>query len=247
MRLRNNPFARKTPWLAPVIVASAAALLAGCPSLTIDQVDLDAETVTSESFTLVATVEVVEEDPPVDDDGNLGGGRGLLGVWLPPGWEATGARLMGLEDADFAALSPIEDAAGHFPPPFPYVDGAWFAFASDCENVPEGTFQYEIELDVQGDGTQSEVVFGISAALFNDEGSNGPVPAEVRVDLDAATAEVRESPAAPASAGLAECESIPYEEPADDGGCNCSSPGALRAPVRPSLLGLVAAALPGAR
>lgn len=243
MSYHNNPFARKTTWVALGASMLAAAFLTGCPSLTVDQIDLDADTVTSESFTLTATVEVVEEDPAVDDDGNLGGGRGALGVWLPPGWEVTGARLMGPDDADFAELTPLEDADGHFPPPFPYVEGSWFGFVSECDHIEAGTFLYEAEMDVQGDGSQTEVTLGVSTALFDDEGSNGSAPTEVRVDLTAATAEVRDSPAAPATAGLPDCESIPYEEPDDKGDCGCSSPGASRSPSRPALLDLFAAAL----
>jgi hypothetical protein len=219
------------------------AFLAGCPSLTVEQIELESDSVTSESFTLSATVRVVEEDPAVDDDGNLGGGRGVLGVWLPPSWEVTGARAMGPQDTELVDLTPLDDDDGHFPPPFPYVEGEWFAFVSECENLEAGTFDYEIEIDVLGDGSQTEVTLGVSTALFDEQGSNGAPPDEVRVDLEAATAEVRPAPQAPAPAGLATCESIPYADVGGDDGCSCSSAGVSRAQTRPSLLELIARAL----
>jgi len=243
MRLRNSPLIRKRNWIAMGISTLVVAFLAGCPSLTVGQIGLAPESVTSQSFTLTARVRVVEEDPAVDDDGNLGGGRGVLGVWLPPGWEATAARSMGPDDTELVAMTPLADAGGHFPPPFPHVDGQWFAFVSECANIAAGTFDYGIEIDIAGDGSQTSVTFGVSTALFADEGSNGAAPTEVTVDLDAATVQVREPPAGPASAGLAACASIPYEDPAEEDGCSCSSPGALRAQTRPSLLVLITRAL----
>jgi hypothetical protein len=244
MRYRNNPLAQKTVWLALGASVLAVAFLTGCPSLRVAQVELDQETLTAQSFTLRAQVEVTEEDPAVDDEGNLGGGRGVLGVWLPPGWQATGARLQGPGDTSHAELTPIDDAAGHFPPPFPYVPGDWFAFVSACNHIEEGSFDYSTEIDIEGDGSATAVVLGVSTALFNDEGSSGPVPTEVAVDLEAGTAEVRQPPAAPAPAGLVQCESIPYEETSAGSGCSCSHPGvSTRHDSRFSLLGILSIAL----
>jgi hypothetical protein len=62
----------------------------------------------------------------------------------------------------------------------------------------------------------------VSAAVFDEAGSNGPTPTEVRVDLDEATVEVRDPPAAATQTGLAACEPIPYEDPAGQNGCSCS-------------------------
>ena len=150
---------------------------------------------------------------------------------------------MGPDDTELADLTVLDDGKGHFPPPFPYVDGGWSAFVSECENIAAGTFEYEVEIDVQGDGSATEVTLGLSTALYNEEGSNGSPPTEVSVDLGAATVDVREKPAAPAPAGLAACESIPYEDPADDGGCSCSSPGAARSAAHVSLFDLIAAVI----
>jgi hypothetical protein len=243
MHDRTTPTTRRWIWAAPAGAMLAAALLSGCPSLTIEQVELDAETLTSESFTLTATVRVVEEDPPIDDEGDLGGGRGVLGVWLPPGWAASGARIAGPDDTSLSELTPLEDAAGHFPPAFPFTPGDWFAFASECENLPAGTFIYEIEIDIQGDGSQDELTCGVSTALFDDGGSNGPAPIEIQIDLAAGTAEVREPPPAPAPSGQPSCESIPYEDQNDDSGCTCSNPGAAGGRVDAVLLGLLSALL----
>ena len=82
----NRPgLGRATLPLAPLLTA----LLAGCPSFQLTQVEIAPGSIDGQRFTLNATVSVTEEDPPVDDDGNLGGGRGVLGVWLPPDWTVT--------------------------------------------------------------------------------------------------------------------------------------------------------------
>ena len=200
-----------------------AVLLPGCPSFQLTQVEIAPDSIDGQSFTLTATVSVTEEDPPVDD-GNLAGGRGVLGVWLPPDWTATGARVKDPDSGAFTDLIAITDAAGHFPPSFPRVPGSWFAFVSMCDNVPEGTSTYQLQIDIEGQGTETVVTLGVAVAMFNDAGSNGPVPREISVDLGAQTATVRQLPPALSSAGLDECPSIPYEE-AKNNGCGCALPG----------------------
>jgi hypothetical protein len=226
MTYRNNPPRSKVFWPALAVSTLAVAFLTGCPSLTVTELDLAPGSINADQFTIQARVEVKEEDPAVDDDGNLSGGRGIVGVWLPPGWQATAARISGPQDTAFAEMAPVEDADGHFPPTFPHVPGSWFAFVSECDNIEAGVFLYDVEIDIQGDGSATAVTLGVASALFNDEGSNGPVPRELHVDLAAESATLSELPAAPASAGLAQCESIAYEEPADDSGCSCVHPGA---------------------
>lgn len=221
------------------VVAGLALLATGCPSFRLVAIDLAPGSIDDAGFTLAATVEVTEEDPPVDDDGNLDGGRGVLGVWLPPDWQATAARAAGPDDDALVELTPIDDAAGHFPPTFPYVPGTWFAFVTDCDHVPEGVREHQVEVDVEGPAGATAVTLGLAAARFDDAGSNGPVPTEVTVDLGAATVAVREAPAPPASAGLAACESIRYEDAADDDSCGCATAGARTAGA--TLLGLLLA------
>lgn len=216
-----------------------AAVVTGCPQLEIEGVSLSAGSTDAATFSLFATVTVTEDDPAVEDDGDLSGGRGLLGVWLPEGWTATAARLRAPGETAFSALTPVPDGDGHFPPPFPWVPGAWTAFASPCANVAEGAFEYAVELDVEGPAGATAVVLGVATAIFDDAGSNGGRPVEVAVDLAAGTASVRAAPAAPASAGLAECAAIPYGEPAGDGdGCACAAPGSGSSGLRllPALL-----------
>ncbi|HUT78061.1 MAG TPA: hypothetical protein VM285_10265 [Polyangia bacterium] len=217
---------------------AVAVLASGCPGFEIEDVALASSSVDDVAFTLAATVVVTEEDPAVDDNGDLSGGRGRLGVWLPPDWEVVEARVRAPEDAGFAALTPIPDGDGHFPAPFPWVPGAWSAFASPCDNIEEGTFEYLVEIDVVGSASGTDVVLGISTALFDEAGSNGAPPVEAAVDLAAGTVDVREAPAAPASAGLDACEAVPYEEPPKDA-CTCAAPGSPAR--RPSLVGALSA------
>jgi hypothetical protein len=212
---------------------AVAALAAGCPGFEVEDIALASSSVDDAAFTLTATVVVKEEDPAVDDDGDLSGGRGLLGVWLPPDWAVGEARIQGPDDEGFAPLAPIPDGDGHFPAPFPWVPGAWSAFVSPCDNVEEGTFEYLVEVDVSGPAGATEVVLGISTALLDEEGSNGSAPLEARVDLAAGTVDAREAPAAPASAGLDACAAVPCEEPAEEG-CSCAAPGSPAR--RPSLV-----------
>jgi len=207
------------------ILVAAGLLTAGCPSFEVDEIQLVEDSVTSEGFTVAAIVTVTEEDPDVSEEGDLSGGRGILGVWLPPGWAVDEARVKGPDDDTPAALQPLDNADGHFPPTFPFTPGAWFAFASDCQNIPEGVFEYDIEVDVSGDGSADQVVMGLSTARFDDGGSQGPVPTEVMVDLTAGTVSVREAPAAAAPSGLEECPSIPYQDAASGEGCTCAAAG----------------------
>lgn len=235
MLISNGKMRTRVALAASIIVVGIAAT--GCPSFSVEQIDLLDGSVSTEGFTLTATIVVTEEDPAVDDQGDLSGGRGILGVWLPPGWTADEARVRGPLDSDFSTLAPVADGEGHFPPTFPFTPGSWFAFASGCQNLAEGEFEYEVQLDVSGDGSSSEVIVGISSALFDDAGSQGPVPWEITVDLAGATLSVLDKPAAPASAGLDECASIPYEDAPADDGCSCDSVGTSGRSV--SLLGIV--------
>jgi hypothetical protein len=224
--------------LKALIACALAASLTGCPQLEVEDVSLASVSAETAAFTVSATVVVTEDDPAVDDDGDLSGGRGLLGIWLPEGWAATGARVQAPGAADFAALTQVPDGDGHFPPPFPWVPGAWSAFASPCDNIEEGIFEYGVEIDVSGPEGATGVVLGIATALFDEAGSNGGRPVEVAIDLSAGTADVRAAPAAPTAAGLTACEAIPYEEPPDDD-CTCAAPGVRRDDAR----GLLAALL----
>jgi hypothetical protein len=200
----------------------------GCPSFTFEQISLAEGSVTADRFTVEALVSVLEEDPAVDDEENLSGGRGILGIWLPPGWSADEARVMDPQESGFTALQPISDADGHFPPTFPHAPGNWFAFVSACDNIAEGEFEYLVQVDVSGDGSSSEVTMGIAAALFDDTGSRGPVPTEVSVDLHDGTVTIAKTPASPASANLDECEPIPYGDTPTNDECSCSAPGSPR-------------------
>ncbi|MCP4601738.1 MAG: hypothetical protein GY847_14685 [Proteobacteria bacterium] len=222
---------RKTVHGAAVRVALLSVMLAntfliGCPSLRVAQISLKPNSIAPSRFTLQAHVEVVEEEPTVDDDGKLAGGRGVLGIWLPFKWAATAVRLSGPGDTAYVELAAITDAEGHFPPPFPYTPGSWFAFVSGCNNIGKGTWIYDVEIDIQGDTSEISITLGVAAALFNEEGSNGPVPTEVQVDLANGTAKVRQPPAAPSTTGLRSCKSIEREQCSDNTeGCSCSYPG----------------------
>ncbi|MCP4610614.1 MAG: hypothetical protein GY845_18040 [Planctomycetes bacterium] len=204
----------------------ACVFLAGCPSLRVAQIDLKPDSTTAERFTLQVRIEVVEEEPVVEEDGKLAGGRGVLGVWMPPGWKTAAARIRSPDETVFSDLAAIADAEGHFPPPFPYVPGSWFAFVSDCYHINQGTRTHNVEIDIQGNGSKTSVTLGVAAALFNEEGSNGPVPTGIRIDVAAGIAKVRPPPAAPPPVGLPVCESIEHRQSTGDNqGCSCSYPG----------------------
>jgi hypothetical protein len=226
--------------IAAMGFCAVAALAAGCPGFEVADVHLASSSAQAASFTLAATVIVTEEDPALDDNGDLEGGRGLLGIWLPPGWAATAARVKAPSDASFVPLVAVPDGDGHFPAPFPWVPGAWTAFASPCGNVAEGTFEYAVEVDVSGPAGATDVVLGVSTALFDEAGSNGAAPSEIAVDLFAASLTVRAAPAAPAPAGLEQCAAIPYGDEPSSGGdsCACAAPGARTESAIPLLVAL---------
>lgn len=238
--MNHHDSQRKKIGTLPTLIATmfVAAALCGCPSFTIDSIGLVDGTVTTKSFTISAAVKVVEEDPAVDDNGDLSGGRGVLGVWLPPGWEAQGARVMEPQAEGPVNLVPIEDGDGHFPPTFPRVPGTWYAFVSNCENIEKGDFAYEVEIDVEGDGTETSLVMGISTTQFNEDGSGGPTPREIAVDLVEESAVMTALPTQPQPAVLVECESIPYEDPQAGDGCGCSTTGTPTRGLWPGLLNL---------
>ncbi len=225
--MNHHDSQRKRIGTLPTMIAAmlVAAALSGCPSFTIDNIGLVDGTVTTKSFTVSGTVNVVEDDPAVDDNGGLSGGRGVLGVWLPPGWEAQGARAIEPQAEGPVNLVPIEDGDGLLPPTFPRVPGTWYAFVSNCENIKEGAFAYEVEIDVEGDGTETSLVMGISTTQFNKDGSRGPTPREIAVDLVEGSAVMTALPTQPKPAVLVECESIPYEDPQAGDGCGCSTTG----------------------
>jgi len=117
----GNGNASNESWLARAMVLTvlAGAFLSGCPGLEVEDISLVPGSVDGQSFTLQGRVIVIEEDPAVDDNGDLGGGRGILGVWLPPGWEATGARVQKPDSSEFIDLTAVDDGDGHFAPTFP--------------------------------------------------------------------------------------------------------------------------------
>jgi len=214
-------------WLAPLVV--------GCPSIDIADSGIVEGSAGPGRVTLRAVFDVDEEDPSFDDDGNLEGGRGVLGVWLPPGWSVLDATAHHLNGGEVPLL-PLDDAAGHFPPTFPRVPGAWHAFATGCQHLPEGSFTYEVEVAVVGPEEDTELTAGITAAVLIEGGSNAAVPAQIDVDLAAGSATGPDPNDEPPSTGLEQCAPAVYREPSREEmnvGCEC---GVIAATNRSTIL-----------
>jgi len=215
---------RRSTRLGTFLVVGLALLATGCPGLTVRSVALVPESVAPGRFTLAVAVEVVEEDPSINDNGELDGGRGILGVWLPPGWTVAAARIALPGTDEQVVLEAVTDADGHFAPSFPRVPGGWSGFVSPCQNLDAGSYLYDAELDLVGPATEPTLSLGLAAALFSDDGSNGPAPRQVDVDLAAGTATLLALPSPPAPTGLAACPGAPHDETMENA-CACTAPG----------------------
>jgi hypothetical protein len=237
-----------------VMLCSAAALLAtGCPMVEVTEVGLVPGSAGPGKLTLAATVEaeyereMCEPEPgePVDEECEPGPeayyGHGLIGVWLPGGWQVDKARLVAPGDEP-AELEPMSYLAPAFPDTFPHVPGKWWPFLTDCKKIDDGVDSYGFEFDIVGPADAQELAVGVTASGVDDDEVRNPnqklggqwLQVQAVVDLAAGTLEQRKpsqrevafDPAE--SKKLAECEHV-FEEPmqVDRGprGCSCGVAG----------------------
>ncbi len=210
-------------------VALLAVFLVGCPVIRIAKVEIKPDSISETQLTLTVSIKVDETDDPVNEEGQQEGGRGLVGVWLPQGWNTIDARVKITGQDSLQSLEPIPGVASYFPVSFPYVPGAWWPFATACQYIPEGSLEYVVEVDIAiPEGTKNGIV-GIIPTVYQ-ENLNARNPTEVHLDLEAGTA-VIEKPELPiAEPAENKSEEEPVECPVKQvrpgpRGCSCNAVG----------------------
>lgn len=189
-----------------LLVAALALVVSGCPTLEIISVSVKPGSTEKNSLTLESRVLVKSEkqkpaqaglgegaDAGVAPDPAAGRieGHGVLGIWMPEGWKATGARVREPDSDVFVEMKPLEGREAEFPPPFPYVPGRWWVYATESQGIEEGEWPYALEVDIHmPEGTRYGSL-GLSITVL-DKVMHPPQPREVFVDLDAMTAGFRE-------------------------------------------------------
>jgi hypothetical protein len=138
-----------------IAAAFLAALLSGCPYIEVTEVELVPDSVGDGSFSLTAKVLVeTGEDKQIVT-------HGLIGVWMPEGWEANSVRITGPEDGAPISLIHVPGLEPAYPGTFPYVPGAWKAFATEgCISVPPNA-TYEAQVDATGPAGTERVSMGL--------------------------------------------------------------------------------------
>jgi hypothetical protein len=256
-----------------IAIAALALVVVGCPKLEFTDASLVPGSLADGAFTLEATLEVRYEPEtcetgddgvPVDEDcmpePETTAGHGLIGVWLPEGWQVAEVRLRLDRTGEPRALAPFDYIEPGFPDTFPHAPGKWWPFATDCEEAHSGSQIHTLEIDVSGPTGAEELTVGLitrgvwSSHLTNPEATiklDLAPQIDARVSLAAGTVEVRRPaqtavPVDPAAAkGLDKC--VPVEDPPQQvepgpRGCSCRAAGRDR-PAEGGLLGLLVPAL----
>jgi len=215
-----------------LLVAALAIVVSGCPTLEIVSVGVNPGSIKKNSFTLESRVLVKSEKSGPAQAGEEEGadagvtsepaagrieGHGVLGVWMPEGWKATGARVREPDSNVFVEMKPLEGREAEFPPPFPYVPGRWWVYASESQGIKEGEWPYALEVDIHMPEGTSYGSLGLSITIL-DRVMHPPHPREVFVDLDAMTAGFRED--------VARQQSMRVSPGAR--GCSCDAAGMKR-------------------
>ncbi|MDD5306477.1 MAG: hypothetical protein PHU25_04070 [Deltaproteobacteria bacterium] len=204
--------------VAVFLLASLA--LAGCPRLRVAEVRLAAPS-KGGKLTLVANVETQYQPESVKEPKSYAG-RGVIAVWLPPGWKATGARIRppGQEQAESMPLVP--EVAPEFPVTFPYQPGAWWPFVASDREIPVGTTVFPVEIDAEGPAGMKALTLGIALGAVSDCAVGRKVgvadiedpPTEVAIDLRSGKITVRDR-VMPSEVQVPGCEKT-KPEPAQD-------------------------------
>jgi len=237
-------------------IALLVPVLVGCPVLEFTDASIVPGSVADGAFTLEAALEVRyepgtcepgEDGQPVDEDcvsePETTAGHGLIGVWLPDGWEVAEVRLRLDGKDEPVALAPFEYTAPAFPDTFPYAPGRWWPFVTGCEEAHAGSQTHTVEIDVAGPTGAGELSVGLiaqgveSSDLTDPEveiSVNRTPQIDALVSLATGQVEVRrptqtDVPVDPAATeGLEMC--VPVEDPAQQvergpRGCSCGVAG----------------------
>ena len=190
--------------LLPLVIA-----LAGCPTIKLGDVAVKGGSVSSTGFTLTADLLVEEKDATEGEDSTPQTGRGMLALNLPVGWTVAAARVKSPQESAVRTLVPVPQAAIAHAETFPLESGAWWAFASNEQAVPQGAWTYPVELDITIPKKTKSGAFGLSAGIFKETLDELVAPAKFeitfkgkkatlsRVDGGATSTEEPSAPVAP--------------------------------------------------
>jgi hypothetical protein len=179
----------------------ALALLGGCPTVKLSGVGVKDGSVGPTGLTLTAQVTVQETEEVTEEGASSNAGRALIAVYLPTGWAVSAARLKSPQESTARRLTPIPQTAIQFGETFPQVPGQWWAFGSNSQSVPTGTWVHEVELDLTYPKRTKAGELGVSVSLLQETLDEVPAPQiyDVAIQGKKATLEPRakEAPAMP--------------------------------------------------
>lgn len=181
---------------APVIATLLALglLTSGCPVVRLNEVGIDAASTGPTEFVLEMKVNVTEDvkEDSVNDAGDPVRLRGIVGFWLPEGWEVRQTTIREAGAEDFVALHPVTKVVP-FPRTFPHKQGAWWAFVTNCIHVPVGTLAYDVRVAVTVPEGTTGGNLGMIISQFEKTGNYSDTsPIEIVVDLPESSARVVE-------------------------------------------------------
>ena len=159
------------------------ALLAGCPKLNLGTVSVVPGSASPTGFTVQVAVQIEETDETEGEDQQRASGKGLLGLHLPAGWTVTAARMQSPQEDTARALFAAPQAAGAFAESFPRTGGVWWAFSSATQTVPQGIWDYTLELDVVVPKKTKAGSLGLAVTVLSDDLKDLPAPAGFDVSI----------------------------------------------------------------
>ncbi|MCP4601078.1 MAG: hypothetical protein GY847_11235 [Proteobacteria bacterium] len=245
------------------VFVSTMLLATGCPELSVTELSLAPESIGAGKLTLLARAEVhyeremcelKENGRPVDKDcepdSEVFSSNGLIGLWLPEGWQVDEARVtpaLGVESEVLASMEYLTEA---FPQTFPYAAGKWWPFISTCKEIRDGLTVFNLEFDISGDATAEEIGVGIAlteTGYGEEQVSIDGLEMVAQINLISGTIEsqIHGSTSVPNESPQKEkvkwCTYMP--EPVERGprGCSCNAVGkgdSLQSRLLPGLLKL---------
>jgi len=206
-----------------IVALSLGALLflLGCPTVKLGGVALKAGSVSPTGFTLVTQI-VVEETDEVETPTE---GKGMLAVLVPEGWRVVDARMTSPLEGSVRRLTPVPQAALAHGETFPNEPGMWWGFGSNTQAIPQGRYDYTVEIDVEVPKKTKSGLIGISAGVWNDSMDELTAPAKYEIKLKGRKGELKSLGNAPAAAEPAYAPPAEEEDPEGKGGNDKASAG----------------------
>ena len=185
-------------------------LLVGCPELSLGPLTVKDGSVDATKVTLTAEITVTEADETEGADQQRQSGRALLGVQLPAGWTVTAARMRSPRETVDRALFASPQGAAALAEGFPTAEGVWWGFTSPSQEIPQGSWPYSLEIDIERPKKAKAGLVGVSVSVLNDDLSDLSAPRQYDLAFKGKSATL--SARKPLSGGTA----FPEPAPEDD-------------------------------